>query len=575
MLYYHPLKKIKLDTAKHGSLDDKDLIKQGFEPFTTTYEKKGDYYVRRMRTPSGHEEAIQMPKGWLPPGVAPDVRNLLGEKTNNIVNSTADIKKQEKMGQKSLQNVMADLDNLGEDDTLTDMGLNYDNPEIIKAKDYLEKQKQNVERLINAEKILNTDDLKEIEEAGKAAGLEFDPLIQKAIEAKKAGLPKAVIAAGERGGFMNTQFAGIAALQPIQGGDFLGIGGELERVKSAYDSVILNLKSQKEAAILAAKRAAKQAILTGKKEDTDRAMQLYDMARQSYQDAIQAVNDKVNLIQKLMDIKHAQAKMEQEKIEWGIANQNAEIELENAKHLTEKLQRDFENELSLKGYKKIVNPDQLQGLTEQDIVRIQNPVTGGEDIWLKPADQKDDYQIIKSWIEKYPDAGIELNDDLMTARNKLVNNSKIFRKKMRIGGSGSSAGGEIKFTDQEKKILKAYQMDNADPDIQNEFLRKLTSREREQFAADWKQTMEEMQMSIDPDVYFQAWYEAKLEEESQQEAQKSSSREEKNKYSQMSLGELKEEAQKYVDEDGNVDVEKMPRALYDELVRTKIIIPNE
>jgi len=49
-----------------------------------------------------------------------------------------------------------------------------------------------------------------------------------------------------------------------------------------------------------------------------------------------------------------------------------------------KLQAAAEKELSLAGYLKIASPDQLAGLTEDQITRIPNPITGNIDIYKKP-----------------------------------------------------------------------------------------------------------------------------------------------------------------------------------------------
>jgi hypothetical protein len=153
--------------------------------------------------------------------------------------------------------------------------------------------------LENARQSINSfsdNDLTAIDEAGKQAGLQYDPLITEAEEAKRSGLPKALVGAGERGGLMNTQFAGAAALTPTQGGTFYGAGGELERIKSVYDANISKIRAVKEQAILQAKSAARLAITTGKKEDFDIASKLYDVARQSHQDSIDLSAKKLSAI---------------------------------------------------------------------------------------------------------------------------------------------------------------------------------------------------------------------------------------------------------------------------------------
>jgi len=92
-----------------------------------------------------------------------------------------------------------------------------------------------------------------------------------------------MIGAGERGGFLNSQFAGAAALVPTNGGTFAGEGGELNRIKSDYDRNIDDLKSKQVMAVNMARQAAETAIRTGKSEDLSRMMKLKDQAMQMSQ----------------------------------------------------------------------------------------------------------------------------------------------------------------------------------------------------------------------------------------------------------------------------------------------------
>lgn len=145
-------------------------------------------------------------------------------------------------------------------------------------------------------KTITQSELDAINQEGSAAGSEYDALIADAQEAKRFGLPKAIVGAGERGGFMNTQFAGAAALTPIQGGGFVGAGGELERIKSVYDNNIQKVRIAKQQAIDTAKIAARKAILSGKKDDFNTAVSLYELARQSHQDALDLQSKKINAL---------------------------------------------------------------------------------------------------------------------------------------------------------------------------------------------------------------------------------------------------------------------------------------
>lgn len=144
--------------------------------------------------------------------------------------------------------------------------------------------------------VFSSTEEEEVKRAGEAVESEFAPLIQEAEEAKRQGLPKAVIGAGERGGFMSTQFAGRSALQTTEGGDFIGAGGELERIKSAYDLNIATLQAKAKEASLQAQAAARKAIRTGKREDYDLMRGAFEDAQSRSREVISMANDRVNAI---------------------------------------------------------------------------------------------------------------------------------------------------------------------------------------------------------------------------------------------------------------------------------------
>ncbi len=154
--------------------------------------------------------------------------------------------------------------------------------------------------------ILSPSQQADVASAGAEAEARFAPLIREAEEAKRLGLPKAKIGAGERGGFLNTQFAGIAALVPTQGEDFFGAGGELERIKSVFDNNVSNLQAQAQSAILVARRAAKQSIRTGKREDLDLMIKARDASQQASKDAITAAQQRIEAIQVATDASRKQ-----------------------------------------------------------------------------------------------------------------------------------------------------------------------------------------------------------------------------------------------------------------------------
>lgn len=141
------------------------------------------------------------------------------------------------------------------------------------------------------------------EESAKVQGdvdatkAQYDQLIQQANLQKEQGMAKNLVAAGQRGGLMNTQFAGVAALMPTVGGNFVGTGGELNRIKSEYDLNIQNLQAQRIQAMTDARSAAEEAIRSNRVEDLSAAREAYDLAKSINDEHNQMVKDKVAAIQ--------------------------------------------------------------------------------------------------------------------------------------------------------------------------------------------------------------------------------------------------------------------------------------
>lgn len=176
------------------------------------------------------------------------------------------------------------------------------------AQDNLEQIRKNLGIFTDAEN-------KQIEEAGQAGAAEYQPLINEAMRSKEQGLPKALIGGGERGGFMNTQFAGQAALVPTNGGDFIGVGGELENIKSVYDNNISNLKAKQQSAALAAKEAYRQALRTGKRQDYDLAEKAFQTAKSSFDEANALVQEKVAAVSKYQTQRQARISYDFERLQ--------------------------------------------------------------------------------------------------------------------------------------------------------------------------------------------------------------------------------------------------------------------
>ena len=267
-------------------------------------------------------------------------------------------------------------------------------------------------------KTLSQQDLAAIDQAGTEAGLAFDPLITEAEKAKRFGLPKALVGAGERGGLMNTQFAGAAALTPTEGGTFFGAGGELERIKSVYDDNISKIKANKEQAIAQAKIAARQAIISGKKDDFNIAVQLYNLARQSHQDALDLQAKKINALTAYQQERRAE--------------QGAQLDLDKFDFEKQKYLYGLSNPKVETSFQDSIGTD---GLTHRYLVNSQ---TG--DIIKDLGATKN---IVKEMGDKYSDAGILPTDSLDVATAKMKT-SKIYKQQTRLSGGGGGGGGASK-----------------------------------------------------------------------------------------------------------------------------------
>lgn len=121
-----------------------------------------------------------------------------------------------------------------------------------------------------------------IQAAENQATASYKPAVIQAEEAKAQGLPKDIVEAGQRGGFMNTQYAGAAALLPTQGGNFVGAGGVLDKISSAYDANIAQANANLSAAVEKAKYLTQQAIQTGDDAVLQDARQAYSDAQTEY-----------------------------------------------------------------------------------------------------------------------------------------------------------------------------------------------------------------------------------------------------------------------------------------------------
>lgn len=175
----------------------------------------------------------------------------------------------------------------------------YDSINKFDVNSIVNQGQSNIKELEDAARrlgIFSPDEEAQIRAAGENALAEFTPILNEAMEEKRQGMPKATISGGERGGFMNTQIAGAAALMPTEGGDWAGYGGELERVKSIYDNNISQIKAKAQQAKIAAEAAARNAIRTGKQSDYDILSDLKEKALSYSKMALDLNNEKISVL---------------------------------------------------------------------------------------------------------------------------------------------------------------------------------------------------------------------------------------------------------------------------------------
>lgn len=185
-------------------------------------------------------------------------------------------------------------------------------------------QESELQEMARSLGILTPQEEAQVKAEGESAYSQYLPIIQEAEEGKRRGLPKATIGAGERGGFMSTQFAGGAALRPTEGGDFFGEGGLLNQVKSDYDRNILLAKSEAQRARLVAEAAARQAIKTGKRQD-------YEIMERAVERTKQLSRDIISLNQTKADAIYQYSQFQQNAVQFrnSLADRDRAIELED------------------------------------------------------------------------------------------------------------------------------------------------------------------------------------------------------------------------------------------------------
>lgn len=286
------------DASGRFKMLDEALL-QGDTTFTRAgFRRATDDELRQQQSLSNQKIDVQTGAVKLPFNI--------GESDQSPVSSTEQMRAQDTANQAATADMLGSLGDMNINSVLGDTTAFADTPE---AQDALARIEEARNRLSAANLGEFTDEQQSIiDQAGEAAGAEFDPLIAQAEEDMRRGMPKALISGGERGGFMSTQIAGQAALVPTVGGDFIGAGGELKNIENDYNFIIKDLKAKKQQAILAAKDAARKYQQTGAKSDYDAAQELFDRAKTMYDSEQKAIADRVDLIANYQKIAQAQTK---------------------------------------------------------------------------------------------------------------------------------------------------------------------------------------------------------------------------------------------------------------------------
>lgn len=135
----------------------------------------------------------------------------------------------------------------------------------------------------------NAGEQGQIDTAGNGVGAQYDALIAQAQRKNDQSMAVDTVSAGQRGGFMNSQFAGQAAVSPIGAGNFIGAGGQLRVQQQNADFNVQQLQMQKISAIQTAQSEMQKYIDTGKQEN-------FQNAQTAYQDAVTAHEDQQKAI---------------------------------------------------------------------------------------------------------------------------------------------------------------------------------------------------------------------------------------------------------------------------------------
>lgn len=359
----------------------------------------------------------------------------------NIVSSTTQLRDQDNANKLDAQNLLQSI--LGESATSDGLINNLYGMVGMTGETENERLLREMQRSIG---LTTPEDIQQISAAGAAAESAYAPLIQEAEAAKAQGMPKATIAAGERGGFMNTQFAGVGALLPTQGGDFAGTGGILNQIKSEYDANISNLKAQARNARLVAEQAYREYLRTGKMENYNVMKDAVNLEREKQAEALRRAGELVNMVRNYQNIQQARISFEQ--------GQEDKVKTEAANMLNY-YSENFGSDYLAQNKEVVSNLLEQSGYRTDDI-----------DEFIKSIKEKEEQAIInglpKPELRTVDGSLYQISYD----ENGNIKTDLLIGK--RTTSSTSSSGGG--FTSQEKRRLEQAGLLNADRQEQLDFL---------------------------------------------------------------------------------------------------------
>ncbi len=284
--------------ASTGTMSGTDPSYAVLPPNTQPTTQTGSGETRSQTTEVANAQGVltpeqQMNKTRQEQGLAPI---QYGSDASSAVSGTDSLRAEQDANKASASDLMTSTTNMtGADANLTAINDQQAYGDTAEGKQMISNINDMTAKLASG--TLTPEEQAKVQADKDATKAQYDALIAKAEMEKKQGMAKDLVAAGQRGGLMNTQFAGVAALRPTVGGNFVGAGGELNRMQSEYDLNIQDLQAKQLQAVTDAQKAAELAIKTGKQEDLQNAMDAFNFAKGVQDDHNKMVTDKIAAVQ--------------------------------------------------------------------------------------------------------------------------------------------------------------------------------------------------------------------------------------------------------------------------------------